>query len=78
MFVDAPKLLGNFQALADRLNQLLETHVAPLTKFVDELRAEAGPGAQIPYFDPWDGGVEAEMLFLLEAPGRRAVQSHPG
>ncbi len=29
----------------------------------------------MPYFDPLDGGIEAECLFLLEAPGRGAVGS---
>lgn len=29
----------------------------------------------MPYFDPADGGVEARCLFLLEAPGPRAVLS---
>jgi hypothetical protein len=24
---------------------------------------------KIPYFDPWDGGTAAEVLYLLEAPG---------
>ena len=31
--------------------------------------------APVPYFDPWDGGVEATTLFLLEAPGPKAVHS---
>src|SRR5207249_10123721 len=30
---------------------------------------------QIPYFDPWDGGTAAEVLYLLEAPGAKAVLS---
>lgn len=75
MFADAPKLLGNPRALAARFKNLHEPHIAPLTAFVEQLRIEAGPGACIPYFDPWDGGVEAEMLFLLEAPGSKAVQT---
>ena len=29
----------------------------------------------VPNFDPWDGGIGAEILFLLEAPGPRAVES---
>jgi uracil-DNA glycosylase len=29
----------------------------------------------VPYFDPADGGEGAECLFVLEAPGARAVQS---
>jgi uracil-DNA glycosylase len=47
----------------------------PLVRFVDDLRALAGPNAAIPDFDPWDGGVAAELLFVLEAPGPKAVAS---
>lgn len=72
---DRPKLLGNAAARVSRSDQLGEPHVAPLTAFVSELRAEFGAAASIPDFDPWDGGTEAEVLFLLEAPGARAVAS---
>ena len=34
-----------------------------------------GSNAAIPYFDPWDGGVDAKTLFLLEAPGPKARNS---
>ena len=34
-----------------------------------------GPGYEVPYFDPSDGGVYADCLFLLEAPGQKAVKS---
>lgn len=73
--MDQPKLLGKIEAREARLLQLHAPHIAPLTNFVNELRSEAGPDAAIPYFDPWDGGVEAEILFLLEAPGPKAVNS---
>jgi uracil-DNA glycosylase len=46
-----------------------------LTAFVDKLRAVKGPQYEIPYFDPRDGGTSAEVLFLLEAPGAKAVIS---
>ncbi|MGH7717468.1 MAG: hypothetical protein ACREON_01305 [Gemmatimonadaceae bacterium] len=36
---------------------------------------EAGPEARVPDFDPWDGGTDAEVLYLLEAPGGKAVES---
>ncbi|MBC8752413.1 MULTISPECIES: uracil-DNA glycosylase [Paraburkholderia] len=73
--VDRPKSLGDAAVKAIRIRQLHEPHVAPLTAYVEELRLEAGPGAEIPDFDPWDAGVDAEVLFLLEAPGARAVAS---
>ncbi|MFM0516002.1 MULTISPECIES: uracil-DNA glycosylase [Caballeronia] len=73
--VDRLKSLGDPAVKGARIRQLREPHVAPLTAYVEELRLEAGPGAQVPDFDPWDAGVGAEILFLLEAPGARAVAS---
>lgn len=75
MLTDAPKLLGDSQAKAERMQLLRERHIAPLTDYVEKLRQEAGAGADIPYFDPWDGGIEARVLFLLEAPGAKAVST---
>jgi uracil-DNA glycosylase len=72
--MDQPKLLRNRTAVEDRLAQLQEPHIRPLTAFVEALRSEVGC-PRIPYFDPWDGGVNAECLFLLEAPGSNAVAS---
>jgi uracil-DNA glycosylase len=70
-FPDRPKLFHDPLAVQARLAQLNEPHVKPLTAFVEALRSEVG-SASIPYFDPWDGGINAECLFLLEAPGRKA------
>ena len=75
MFEDRPKLLGDVHALASRLRQVTAPHVALLNDYVQDLRNRMGPKAAIPYFDPWDGGVEADVLLLLEAPGPRAVNS---
>lgn len=75
MLLDLPKMLRCPEAKSSRMLQLGEAHIHPLTHFVDELRESAGSGAGIPYFDPWDGGVDAEALFLLEAPGAKAVAS---
>jgi uracil-DNA glycosylase len=44
-----------------------------LSGFVERIRADGHP--EVPYFDPLDGGVEAECLFVLEAPGPKAVFS---
>lgn len=46
-----------------------------LGPFVDELRRD-WPDRAIPGFDPNDGGSAAKVLFLLEAPGPRAVDSN--
>lgn len=74
-YPDRPKLLGDPAARDARRAQLRDLHVAPLTEFVEALRAEIGPEAAIPDFDPWDGGVNAQVLYLLEAPGAKAVMS---
>lgn len=47
---------------------LEEPHIAPLTAYVQRLRTQH-PDWEFPYFDPMDGGVDADMLFLLEKPG---------
>lgn len=81
-FPDEPKSLKDEVVKQERRNLLEQAHVAPLTKFVDELRdrrlEEHSPDFRkehIPYLDPLDGGVEARCLFLFEAPGGRAVKS---
>jgi hypothetical protein len=74
-FEDKPKLLRNPTACVARLDELRDPHIAPLTAFVNALRAEMGSDYQIPYFDPWDGGIAAEILYLLEAPGAKAIAS---
>lgn len=73
--MDRPKLLGDLEALESRITQLSDAHIAPLTQFVHRLREQMEPDATIPYIDPWDGGIEAEALFLLEAPGPKARNS---
>jgi hypothetical protein len=72
-FAYRPKLLGDPTARLTRAAQLGEPVVAPLTAFVIALRAEAGPSKPVADFDPWDGGIYAEVLYLLEAPGPNAV-----
>ena len=73
--MDAPKTLGNAGERACRQALLRAPHINALTILVDELRDSLGPGYLVPYFDPLDGGVRARVLYLLEAPGRKAVQS---
>jgi hypothetical protein len=75
IFEDEPKLLGNASARKARLDLLHEPEIEPLTLFVENLRKEKGPTFHIPYFDPWDGGINAKVLFLLEAPGARATDT---
>ena len=55
-------------AARERRNCLLiEPHMVPLVQFTDRLRA-TGHGI-VPNFDPLDGGILAQALFLLEKPG---------
>jgi hypothetical protein len=69
-----PKALRDPQLVAQRRAMLHEPHVHGLTEFVEDLRRQR-PGAEIPYFDPADGGKAARVLLLLEAPGPNATGS---
>lgn len=71
----APYALDDPEEGRNRRARLQEAHIAPLTAFVERLRATTGHADAVPYFDPLDGGVAAELLFLLEAPGPKAVGS---
>jgi len=73
--LDQPKSLGNPAERRRRLARLNEPHVASLTEFVERIRRERRCGDAVPFFDPADGGVEARCLFVLEAPGPKAVES---
>ncbi|HDC4323848.1 uracil-DNA glycosylase [Aeromonas hydrophila] len=73
--MDIAKMLADDAAIKARMAQLEEPHIRALTQFVRDLRENMGAEAAIPYFDPWDAGVQAEVLFLLEAPGPKAKNS---
>ena len=73
--MDTPKSLKNPAEKEQRLKCLHEDHIAPLTDYVHQLRLNKGSDYSIPYFDPLDGGINASVLFLLEAPGPNAVKS---
>lgn len=73
--MDAPKSLADSAAVQARQAALTKPHVAPLVAFVRRLRREAPNADGVPDFDPLDGGINAECLFLLEAPGGKAVGS---
>lgn len=45
------------------------------TELVDQIRKEQALGCQIPGFDPENGNERARYLFLLEAPGPKAVHT---
>ena len=70
-----PKALRDSSECSRRKSLVLEPHVAPLTRLVERIRRETGRGHDIPFFDPLDGGTAAECIFILQAPGARAVNS---
>ncbi len=45
-----------------------EPKMKPLVEFVEYLR-ERSEGRKVPNFDPDDGGIEAEVLFVFQDPG---------
>jgi len=47
----------------------------PLTRFVEDMRQEQGSDKYVPDFDPLDGGIRAQCLFVLEAPGPKTKNS---
>lgn len=57
----------------DRLTRLWEPHVAPLSQLVEQIRSKHGGPDSVPWFDPTDAGLGAEILLLSEAPGPRAM-----
>jgi hypothetical protein len=64
----APKILRSPEARQQRLAAIEDDHVAPVSAFVRSLRIEMGSGYEIPYFDPLDGGVNADCLYLTCSP----------
>ena len=66
---DKPSSLKNPNVRHARLKMLNATHIKPLTEFAQSIQDRKGPGYFVPYFDPLDGGVEANLLFVQKAPG---------
>ena len=72
---DFPKSLGDETIRSQRFAMLDEPHIKNFTSLVKEIRRQEGFSEEVPYFDPMDGGSNARALFLLEAPGAKAVLS---
>lgn len=73
--MDAPKTLANEAECKARSNLLSQPHMQGLMQLVERIHVAKGIGFEIPDFDPLDGGIDARVLFLLEAPGRKAIKS---
>lgn len=62
----AARTMSDPETRAVRLGMLAAPHMVELVAYAKGLEAEWG---EVPLFDPMDGGVEAELLFLFEKPG---------
>jgi len=71
---DKPKCLKAPAQCEARRAMLKGPAMRQLAAFVQSLRAGVSDG-EVPDFDPLDGGAGAECLFLMQAPGRRAVET---
>lgn len=71
--VRVPRANRDPAEVARKRSLLYEPHIAPLTAFVERLRAQQGGRESVPWFDPTEAGVNARILALLEAPGPRAT-----
>lgn len=67
--------LGSPEVRRERRGMLGHPRIEKLTRRVEDLRVKTGWDRDIPYFDPLDGGVDAEVLFLFESPGDGALAS---
>jgi hypothetical protein len=76
--IDRPRLFRDPAEVKRREAEIFSTNVAPLNTWVRELRDRLGPNAIVPWFDPQDGGCEAQILWLLEAPGPKATRERGG
>ena len=75
ILLSTPRTLKAPSAIDARKAMLHMPHVAPLTTYVSQLR-DRYQGWEFPDFDPLDGGIEADMLFLLEKPGPMTSPQH--
>lgn len=73
--MDEPKSLASRSERASRAALLTQPHVGGLVRLLEGMRKAKGSGYEIPDFDPLDGGTDAQVLFLLEAPGPKAIAS---
>ena len=71
---DEPYALKMIEERQRRIAMLGQPHIEPLAKYLAAIKAEHSD-KDLPCFDPCDGGIHAKVLFLLEAPGPKAVDS---
>jgi uracil-DNA glycosylase len=72
---DQPYALASDTERERRAGLGREPHILPLSDYLIQVREKRGEVYDLPAFDPCDGGTHARALFLLEAPGPKAVGS---
>jgi uracil-DNA glycosylase len=70
-----PYALKHAEEKERRQKMLAEPYMKPLVTYLEQVRTAMGTEYEMPMFDPCDGGINARILFLLEAPGPKAVGS---
>jgi hypothetical protein len=75
MWPDKPKSLRSDDARDERRGYLASRHMVPLRRYVTGLQRRAGDRGEIPHFDPFDGGIDATLLVVLQNPSRAARDS---
>ena len=55
--------------------RLNDSHIQKLTEFVRSIREENSKCENIPFVDPDDGGENAKLLIVLQAPGGNAEET---
>ena len=70
---DGPRTLRDPKERTRRKAMLTLPHIAPLVEYTAELRRR--DGVEVPEFDPLDGGIDAQVLFLFEKPGPMTAEA---
>lgn len=78
IFPTEPKSLGYEPNVLARKGLLTAPHMLPLTAYAKSLRERLGNSVFVPDFDPLDGGINAEFIFLLEKPGPKTDYRNGG
>lgn len=78
VFPTEPKSLGDESNIRARKCLLTAPHVLPLTGYTASLRERHGNRVFVPEFDPLDGGINAEFIFLFEKPGPKTDSRNGG
>ncbi len=71
-----PRSMRDPDVRARRKALLDQPHMRPLVRYVAKLRQR--DNVEVPDFDPCDGGVNAQVLFLFEKPGPMTAQDGSG